>query len=232
MELQLREKRVFVTGSTKGIGFAIAKEFASLGARVIVHGRSQQSGEPALNKLKNELPGGNVTLVIGDLSKSEGGFDRPTTAHTQDTIEAERVCEEVQKLGELDVLVCNMGVFTPVPFEQITDDQWGEVFNANVLSTVRPCRVFLPKMLQRNAGSIVIVASEAGIKPVASMIHYSVTKGAQITLARGLAEKCKGTRVRVNSVLPGPTLTEGVEKYFQSLADAAGKVLCCGLLCC
>jgi len=127
--------------------------------------------------------------------------------------------ERIKPHGPVDVLVNNLGIFEVKPFEQITDEEWLNYFNVNVLSAVRLCRVYLPEMLQRNSGAIIIVSSEAAIMPKPFMIHYSVTKTAQLSLARGLAELTKGTKVRVNSVLPGPTWTEGIQTYIQNAAS-------------
>jgi len=142
--------------------------------------------------------------IAADLSTAEG---------------ANKAIEEVHKIGALDVLVNNMGIFEPKPFEQISDEEWLRFFTVNVLSGIRLCRVFFPEMLARNSGNILFISSECGFSPVEFMPHYSMTKTAQLSIGRSLAQLAKGTKVRVNTVLPGPTWTEGVEEYINKLAS-------------
>ena len=201
MDLQLAGKTALVSGSTAGIGFAIAEALAREGANVIVNGRTQARVEGAVQKLTG-LGGGRVRGVAADLSTAEG---------------AARVAEAVPSL---DVLVNNLGIFEPKPFGEIPDADWTRFFEANVLSGVRLSRTYLPKMIAQGWGRIVFISSESGLNIPAEMIHYGVTKTAQIALARGLAETTAGTKVTVNSVLPGPTRSEGVGTFVAQMAQA------------
>jgi NAD(P)-dependent dehydrogenase (short-subunit alcohol dehydrogenase family) len=201
MDLALREKLVLVTGSGSGIGKATARVFLEEGARVIIHGLTRDEVDAAVGELR---PLGDVRGYAADLSSSR---------------DAENLGAIVDCIGPLDVLVNNVGIFSVKPFAELSDDDWLSYFNINVLSAVRMTRQFLPPMLQRGTGTVLNLASEAGVKPLPQMVHYSVTKTAMLGLTRGLAELTKGTAVRVNSILPGPTWTEGVRTYFQGLAD-------------
>jgi len=203
MDLKLQGKFVVVTGSTQGIGKAVAKKFIELGSKVVINGRSEKTVTQVVEEL-NSLQKGEAIGIAADLTNKEG---------------ADSFMERIKSHGHVDVLVNNLGIFEAKSFEQITDEEWLNYFNVNVVSAVRLCRVYLPQMLQRNSGAIIIVSSDAAVMPKPFMIHYSVTKTAQLGLARGLAELTKGTRVRVNSVLPGPTWTEGVQTYIQGLAS-------------
>jgi NAD(P)-dependent dehydrogenase (short-subunit alcohol dehydrogenase family) len=207
MDLLLKDKLVVVTGSTSGIGKGIAKSFLQEGAKVIINGRTSDRVESTISELSAF---GTVYGIAADISVPE---------------QAKTFIDEVKKHGEIDVLVNNMGVFEVKPFEEVTDEEWMSYFDTNVLSAVRLARVFLPDMLKRNTGRILNIASEAGVKPLPQMIPYSVTKTALISLSRGLAELTKGTKVTVNSVLPGPTWTEGVESYMIGAAQAEGQDL-------
>jgi NAD(P)-dependent dehydrogenase (short-subunit alcohol dehydrogenase family) len=197
MNLQLEGKRALVTGSTAGIGFAIAEILANEGASVIVNGRTQKRVDEALANLQ-----GNVQGIAADLGTAEGG-----------AIVAARY-------RDVDILVNNLGIFEPKPFEQIPDDDWRRFFEVNVLSGVRMSRQYLPGMKQRNWGRIIFISSESGVNIPTEMIHYGMTKTAQIAVARGLAETTKGTNVTVNSVLPGPTASEGVGNFVKDMATA------------
>ncbi len=207
MDLGLSGKRVLVTGSGSGIGKATARAFLQEGAQVLVHGLTE--GEVAAC-LADLAPLGDVTGHVADLT---------------DPDQARGLCEAAQVAGPLDVLVNNVGIFSVKEFADLTDDDWMRYFDINVMTAVRMSRVFLPLMLARDSGSIVNLASEAGVKPLPQMVHYSVTKTAMLGLTRGMAEMTKGTRVRVNSVLPGPTWTEGVQAYFDGLAAERGAPL-------
>lgn len=197
MELDLKGKRVLVTGSASGIGRATAACFLAEGAEVIVNGLTDQEVATALQVLS---PQGRVSGLAADLGTAEGADALLAFA------------------GTVDVLVNNVGIFSVKPFSETTDADWLHFLNINLMSAVRMTRATLPRMLARGAGAVVNLASEAGVKPLPQMIHYSVTKTAMIGLTRGLAELTKGTRVTVNAVLPGPTWTEGVEAYFGGLA--------------
>ena len=197
MELDLKGKRVLVTGSAQGIGRATAASFLAEGAEVVINGLTEAEVAAALADLE---PKGKVSGLAADLGTAEGAGALLDFA------------------GTPDVLVNNVGIFSVKPFAEITDADWLHYLNINLLSAVRMTRAILPAMLARGSGAIVNLASEAGVKPLPQMIHYSVTKTAMIGLTRGLAELTKGTGVTVNAVLPGPTWTEGVEAYFHGLA--------------
>ena len=207
MDLGLKDKLVLITGSGSGIGKQTARVYLEEGARVIVHGLTEDEVSSCIRDLSQ----------FGDVTGQAGNLTEPDDANS--------LCAFAQHLGSVDVLVNNVGVFSVKPFEELTDDDWMRYFDINVLSAVRMSRVFLPAMLKRNSGSIINMASEAGVKPLPQMVHYSVTKTAMLGLTRGMAELTKGTGVRVNSILPGPTWTEGVEAYFDGLAEQKGEAL-------
>ncbi len=200
MDLQLTNKKALVTGSTAGIGLAIASLLAEEGAAVVVNGRSQPKVDEAIQRIKRAYKDAQVTGVAADLGTKEG------------------VAMLTAQLRSVDILVNNLGIFEPKPFAEINDEDWLRFFEVNVLSGVRLSRFYLPQMLQKNWGRIVFISSESGVNIPVEMIHYGVTKTAQIALARGLAEMTAGTNVTVNSVLPGPTRSEGVEQFVQDLA--------------
>jgi NAD(P)-dependent dehydrogenase (short-subunit alcohol dehydrogenase family) len=202
MNLQLDNKTAVVTGSTAGIGFAIASILAREGANVIVNGRSEKSIGKTIERIKQAGAKGEVRGVAADLAGPEG------------------VKRLIGEIPETDILVNNLGIFEPKPFEEISDADWVRFFETNVMSGVRLSRAYLPKMKERNWGRIVFISSESGLQIPPEMIHYGVTKTAQIALARGLAETCAGTNVTVNAVLPGPTASEGVKEFVGALAEA------------
>lgn len=204
MDLQLTNKTALVTGSTAGIGFAIASLLAQEGASVVVNGRSQQRVDDALQRIRSENKNAQVTGIAADLGTKEG------------------VALLTGQLTAVDILVNNLGIFEPKPFPEITDEDWLRFFEVNVISGVRLSRFYLPKMLQKNWGRIVFMSSESALNTPVEMVHYGVTKTAQIALARGLAETTAGTNVTVNSVLPGPTRSEGVERFVQDMAKGQG----------
>jgi NAD(P)-dependent dehydrogenase (short-subunit alcohol dehydrogenase family) len=197
MNLQLEGKRALVTGSTAGIGFAIAEALANEGAAVIVNGRTQKRVDDALARLK-----GAVVGIAADLGTAEGA------------------AEVARLYPDVDILVNNLGIFEVMPFEKLDDDDWRRFFEVNVMSGVRMSRQYLPGMKQRDWGRIIFISSESGVQIPEEMIHYGMTKTAQIAIARGLAETTKGTNVTVNSVLPGPTASEGVGNFVKSMAEA------------
>jgi NAD(P)-dependent dehydrogenase (short-subunit alcohol dehydrogenase family) len=206
MDLQLVGKKTLVTGSTAGIGLATAKGLYREGASVCVNGRSAQRVEEAVRQIK-ALPtigAPEVTGVAADLGTAEG------------------VAGLVRQLPALDILVNNVGIFEPKPFDQIPDEDWLRFFQVNVMSGVRLTRHYLPAMTARNWGRVVFVSSESGVQIPAEMIHYGMTKTAQIAIARGVAETTAGTAVTVNSVLPGPTESEGVATFVEDLANQQG----------
>jgi NAD(P)-dependent dehydrogenase (short-subunit alcohol dehydrogenase family) len=205
MDLMLTNKKALVTGSTAGIGFAIASLLAHEGASVVVNGRSQQRVEDAVRRIRAQKRDAHVTGVALDLG-TKAGVEQFTSAH-----------------ATVDILVNNLGIYEVKAFTQVTDEAWLRFFEVNVLSGIRLSRFYLPKMLKNDWGRIVFISSESGVNIPVEMIHYGVTKTAQIALARGLAEMTAGTNVTVNSVLPGPTLSEGVETFVQDLAKTQGK---------
>jgi NAD(P)-dependent dehydrogenase (short-subunit alcohol dehydrogenase family) len=207
MDWGLKDKLVLITGSGSGIGKATAKVYLQEGARVIVHGLSDDEVAACIDDLS----------ALGEVKGMAGDLTNP--AH------ATSLADFAQTAGDVDILVNNVGIFSVKPFADLTDEDWMRYFDINVMSAVRMSRVFLPAMLERGQGSIVNLASEAGVKPLPQMIHYSVTKTAILGLTRGMAELTKGTDVRVNSILPGPTWTAGVEAYFDGLAGQKGEPL-------
>ena len=204
MDLGLTGKCALVTGSTAGIGLATARSLAREGAHVIVNGRTQARVDKALAQLRAEVPGAAVDGCAADLAGAEG-------------------CRALLgKLPSVDILVNNLGIFEPKPFEQIADEDWLRFFETNVLSGIRLARHYVGGMRERNWGRIVFVSSESGLQIPAEMIHYGMTKTAQLAVARGLAETLAGTGVTVNSVLPGPTASEGVGGFVARLAASRG----------
>jgi NAD(P)-dependent dehydrogenase (short-subunit alcohol dehydrogenase family) len=204
MDLGLRDKRALVTGSTAGIGFATARQLAAEGAHVVINGRTEERVQASVRRIEDFVPGAVVRGVAADLGTAEG---------------AERILREVP---DVDVLVNNVGIFAPQAFEQISDADWMRFFETNVLSGVRLSRAYLPGMRARDWGRIVFVSSESAVQIPAEMIHYGMTKTAQVAVARGLAETTAGTGVTVNSVLPGPTASEGVATFVEELARERG----------
>ncbi|WP_242343735.1 SDR family NAD(P)-dependent oxidoreductase [Anaeromyxobacter terrae] len=204
MDLGLAGKRVLVTGSTAGIGRAAAQEFAREGAEVIVNGRTEARVKEAVQAILRAEPQARVRGVAADVSVAAG------------------VDALVRAVPDVDVLVNNAGVFEPVPFEQITDEGWMRMFETNVMSGVRLARHHFPRMLARSWGRIVFVSSESALQIPEEMIHYGVSKTAQLAVARGLAERTRGTEVTVNAVLPGPTRSEGVGEFVRQLAQERG----------
>jgi NAD(P)-dependent dehydrogenase (short-subunit alcohol dehydrogenase family) len=205
MDLQLSDKLALVSGSTKGIGLAIATGLAREGARVIVNGRSENSVIAALAQIRETVPDAKLESFAGDLATGMG------------------VEQLVKQFPAVDILINNLGIFEPKPFEQIPDEDWVRFFEVNVLSGVRLSRAYLPKMKEENWGRIIFISSESAIQIPAEMIHYGMTKTAQLAVARGIAEITAGTGVTVNSVLPGPTRSEGVATFLVEMAKAQGK---------
>ena len=191
MDLKLQDKSALISGSTKGIGFATAALLAAEGARVILTGRTEAAVKEAANRIRSANPQARVDGFAGDLSAAV-----PTA-------------ELVKRFPSVDILVNNLGIFERKLFEEIDDTEWQRFFDINVMSGVRLSRAYLPGMKQHNWGRIVFISSESGIQIPDNMIHYGMTKTAQLAISRGLAETCVGTNVTVNAVLPGPTLSEG-----------------------
>ena len=199
MELQLRGKLALVSGSTAGIGFAIAQALAAEGARLIVNGRTQAAVDAAVAKIRPGS-GGAVSGFAGDLS------------------EASVAAALAKAHPGVEILVNNLGIFEPKAFEDIPDEDWKRFFDVNVLSGVRLSRLYLPAMKQANWGRIIFISSESAVQIPVEMIHYGMTKTAQLSVSRGLAESLAGTGITVNSVLPGPTRSRGVEDFVSALA--------------
>ncbi|QHG16159.1 SDR family NAD(P)-dependent oxidoreductase [Nostoc sp. ATCC 53789] len=204
MDLKLHGKSALVSGSTAGIGLATALGLAQEGASVIVNGRSEERVAQAIAKIQQSTPDAKVSGVVADTSTASG------------------VEELFQKVPHVDILINNVGIYEPKTFFDITDEDWLNIFQVNVLSGVRLSRQYLQKQLEQNWGRIIFISSESAIQIPVEMIHYGTTKTAQLAIARGLAEMTVGTGVTVNSVLPGPTRSEGVEEFIINLAQERG----------
>src|ERR1700721_2603058 len=204
MDLELKGKLALVSGSTAGIGLAIATTLAREGARVIVNGRSRAFVVEVVTRFQSAT-GGSVQGFAGDLS------------------EAASAEEIARQHPGVEILVNNLGIFEPKPFEEIPDSDWVRFFEVNVLSGVRLSRLFLPAMKRANWGRIIFISSESAVQIPPEMIHYGMTKIAQLAVSRGLAEAVAGTGITVNSILPGPTKSRGVDEFVETLAQAGGK---------
>jgi NAD(P)-dependent dehydrogenase (short-subunit alcohol dehydrogenase family) len=204
MDFGLKGKKAIVSGSTAGIGLAIAAALAAEGAKVVVNGRSEARVNAALEKIRHQQKSADLQGVAADLGTAAG------------------VESFVKQVPHADVLINNLGIFDPKPFAEIPDAEWLRFFEVNVLSGVRLSRHYLPGMLKNNWGRIIFISSESAFQIPAEMIHYGMTKTAQVAVARGLAESVAGTGVTVNSVLPGPTASEGVEVFLASIAEQKG----------
>jgi NAD(P)-dependent dehydrogenase (short-subunit alcohol dehydrogenase family) len=202
MDLQLINKTALVTGSTAGIGLAIATSLAAEGATVVVNGRTPKRVQSAIAEIRKSLPDARLIAADADVSNA-AGCDKLTAA-----------------LPRVDILVNNAGIFEVKPFLEIPDDDWERFFQTNVMSGVRLSRFYMPKMLQQDWGRIIFISSESAIQIPVEMIHYGFTKTAQLAVARGLAELTAGTKVTVNSVLPGPTASEGASAFVADLAKS------------
>jgi NAD(P)-dependent dehydrogenase (short-subunit alcohol dehydrogenase family) len=205
MDLQLQNKKVLVSGSTAGIGFATAALFLREGAEVIINGRTQERVNKAIEALRQQVSGARVSGIVADFSKAA---------------DAEAVTQQVP---QVDILINNVAIFEPKEFADITDEDWLRFYQVNVLSGIRLSRYYLPKMLEQNWGRIVFISSESAVHIPQEMIHYGMTKTAQLAISRGLAELTRGTAVTVNAVLPGPTRSEGVDGFIENLAKAQNK---------
>lgn len=201
MDLKLVGKKALITGSTSGIGFAIAQSLLNEGVSVAINGRTEDRVQQAIEKLSNLNP-----------------FKQPIIGIAADIGTKKGVEKLSSDLKDVDILVNNFGIYSAKLFEDITDEDWSEIINQNVMSGIRLSRIYLSKMIAKNWGRVVFISSESGIHIPTEMIHYGVTKTAQIALSRGLAETTSGTGVTVNAILPGPTWSEGVEKFMSELA--------------
>jgi NAD(P)-dependent dehydrogenase (short-subunit alcohol dehydrogenase family) len=205
MKIDLSGKTALVTGSTSGIGHAIAKGLAAAGASVVVNGRAQAKVDAAVAGLAKAVPGSKLRGIAADVSTAAG-------------------CNALlAALPDVDILINNAGIFEPKGFFDIPDEDWTRFLEVNVMSGVRLSRAYLKGMLERNWGRIVFISSESALNIPKEMIHYGLTKTAQLALSRGLAEMTRGTAVTVNSVLPGPTMSEGVETFVKDLAKQNGQ---------
>ena len=205
MDLQLKNKTVFVSGSTAGIGFAIAQRFLQEGAKVTINGRTKEGVDKAVDELKSLVVNADVSGIAADFSK------------------VDEVNKLIASLPEVDILINNAGIFEPKPFAEIPDEDWFKFFEVNVMSGIRLSRHYFPKMMEKNWGRIIFISSESAVFIPTEMIHYGVTKTAQIAVSRGLAELTQGTGVTVNSILPGPTKSKGVGGFIEDLSKSSGK---------
>ncbi|MBO9572643.1 MAG: SDR family NAD(P)-dependent oxidoreductase [Chitinophagaceae bacterium] len=202
MDLQLQNKIAFISGSTAGIGLAIARRLAREGATVIINGRTQEGVDKAVADLKQTSNNQNISGIAADLYKKN---------------ETDRL---LQQLPHIDILVNNTGIFEPKPFAEITDEEWLRFFDINVMSGVRLSRDLFPKMLEKGWGRVIFISSETAVSQAAEMIHYGMTKTAQLSISRGMAELTKGTGVTVNSIMPGPTKSRGIGQFIEDMAKA------------
>lgn len=204
MDLKLKQKTAFISGSTQGIGFAIARQLLEEGANVIVNGRSAEKTAEAVKRLLATYPAGNVTGIAADFSKPE------------------EVTGLIARLPVVDILVNNVGIFELKAFGDIDEADWLHMFQVNVMSGARLSKAVLPGMLERKWGRVIFISSESGVNVPADMIHYGVTKTAMLSLANGLSKLTKGTEVTVNSILGGPTYSDGVAGTVEAIAGAQG----------
>jgi len=207
MDLKLKNKIALVTGSTAGIGFAIAKSLAAEGAEVIINGRTTERVSYAVDQIQKETGNKNVKGIAADFADKS------------------QVQNLIGQLPYVDILVNNVGIFEPKPFDTITDEDWFKFYEVNVLSGIRLSRAYLAKMLEKNWGRIIFISSESAIQIPEEMIHYGMTKTAQIAVARGLAELTKSSGVTVNTVLAGPTFSEGAGNFIRDMAKKTGQTV-------
>ncbi len=205
MDLKLQGKTALVTGSTAGIGFAIAQILAYEGSTVIINGRSKDRVTQAIQQIKASNPEANLIAAPADLSQKE---------------EVETLIEQIPTV---DILVNNAGIYKTQPFIDISDEEWLNMFEVNVMSGVRLSRHYIVPMLKQNWGRIIFISSESGLQIPQEMVHYGMSKAAQIAIARGIAETTKGTQVTVNSVLPGPTSSEGIRQFVNDIGTQQNK---------
>jgi NAD(P)-dependent dehydrogenase (short-subunit alcohol dehydrogenase family) len=211
MKIDLSGRRAVVSGSTGGIGLAIVRGLAESGAAGVINGRTDQRVQAAVAAVLHDLPGARLEGVVADLATAEGA------------------AALIHQVPDADILINNMGIFEPKPFAEITDADWQRFFDTNVMSGVRLSRHYLPGMVARGWGRVVFISSESGLNIPKEMIHYGMTKTAQLAISRGLAESVAGTGVTVNAVLPGPTLSEGVAEMLAAMTkdgtsvEAAGR---------
>lgn len=201
MNLELTSKKAFISGSTQGIGFAIAQQLLSEGAEVIINGRQKEKTENAVSQLKKQFPNAKVAGIVADFSNKE------------------EVKELLKQLNDIDILINNVGVFELKDFEAISDENWYTIFEINVMSSIRLSRQLFPKMLEKKWGRIIFISSESGVNIPANMIHYGMTKASMMAISNGLSKLTKGTEVTVNTILGGPTYSEGVASNIEPIAS-------------
>lgn len=201
MNLKLEEKRAFISGSTQGIGFAIARQLLNEKAEVIINGRNEEKTNLAVQKLKDEFPGAVVSGIVCDFEKKE------------------EVNVLLNTLNDIDILINNVGIFELKDFENIEDEVWYRIFEINVMSSIRLSKKLLPQMLQKKSGRIIFISSESGVNIPANMIHYGMTKAAMMAVSNGLSKLTKGTEVTVNTILGGSTYSDGVASTIEHIAS-------------
>ncbi|GAB3337847.1 SDR family oxidoreductase [Marivirga atlantica] len=202
MDLKLKGKKAFISGSTQGIGFAIAQQLLQEGASVTINGRQKSKTEQSKQQLQKQFPDSQISAISADFSKKE---------------EVESL---LQYLTDIDILVNNVGIFEVEEFQNVTDKDWYDYFEINVMSGVRLSRKLLPQMQNKNWGRIIFISSESGVNVPENMIHYGMSKAAMSAVANGLSKLTKGTQVTVNTVLGGPTYSDGVSKVVEQIAEA------------
>ena len=202
MDLQLKGKKAFISGSTQGIGFAIAQQLLKEGVEVIINGRNKNKTEQAVQQLKQQFPDSTVSSIVADFS---------TQKETNHLLSA---------LNNIDILINNVGIFQEQAFENINDKDWYNYFEINVMSSVRLSRKLLPQMIKKNWGRIVFISSESGVNVPENMIHYGMSKAAMSAVSNGLSKLTKGTEVTVNTILGGPTYSDGVAQVVKEIAEA------------
>lgn len=205
MDLQLKGKKALITGSTAGIGYAIAKLLAKEGASVIINGRKPDEMEQRVADLREETQNKNISGIAADFAKKD------------------EVNSLIEKAPEVEILINNVGIYHEVDFTEISDDEWFETFEINVMSGVRLARHYLPKMMEKKDGRIIFISSESALNIPTEMVHYGMSKTAQLAVSRGLARLSKGSGVTVNSVLPGPTLSRTNEQALKQQAEDENK---------
>jgi NAD(P)-dependent dehydrogenase (short-subunit alcohol dehydrogenase family) len=205
MKIDLSGKSALVTGSTAGIGYAIAKGLVAAGAKVFVNGRSEGRVQEAVKRLRAEVPSADINGVAADVGSEKG---------------AEALYGQVK---EVDILINNAGIYEPKPFFEIPDADWQRFFDVNVMSGVRLSRHYTRQMVEKRWGRVLFISSESGVQTPVEMVHYGMTKSAMLAVSRGLAETVAATGVTVNAVLPGPTKSEGVTDFVRAMNAGTSK---------
>ena len=201
MNLELTSKKVFISGSTQGIGYAIAEHLLQEGAEVIINGRQKEKTEKAVLELKKQFPEAQVSGILADFSNKD------------------EVNYLLEQLNDIDILINNVGIFEMKDFKTISDEDWYHIFEVNVMSSIKLSRKLIPKMLEKNWGRILFISSESGVNIPGNMIHYGMTKASMMAISNGLSKLTKGTEVTVNNILGGPTYSDGVASTVERLAQ-------------